>query len=191
MVNTQNLKMPGVVFSHDVDATADLLNAEQQFLATEITERTRDMMQYPGYSWGIRVATVQGQSVTITAGVGIDKYGARLVHPHDASYGIKPPVNTNSSTTNSFYLCVKALPENALYKVHPYDGTRKPIETVIGLEFFSELLANATIDSYGNKYPSNSNGLIIAKLSVNGSSYVWDDISAGTRSPVLKMRDGS
>ena len=185
MISSQNLKMPSIIFYHGIDATADLLNASQQYLSTEISERTRDMIKYPGFSWGLRVASAVGQTLTITQGVGIDRFGARLEQSQDASYGIAPPVLGQSS----FYLCVRALPSNITYKVHSYDGTRKPTEYVVGLEFFGE--ASFSTDAYGNVYPVNGNGLVIAKITISGSSYSWDDVTSGTRSPNLKMRDGS
>lgn len=185
MVVSENQKLSGVRFFHGFDATADLLNALQQYVSTELTERTRDLVKYPGFSWGFRVGSVSGQNVTIVKGVGFDQQGARLYQRVDGSYGIVPP----TTSTTAFYLCAKAVSKDVLYKTHPYDGSRLPVERVVAIQFFTD--TSVYTDADGNVYPSANNGLVVAKLTVSGSSYVVDDLTTGTRSPNLTLRNGA
>jgi hypothetical protein len=184
MIFEQDVNIPGIVFHHGIDATADLLNAQQGYLSAEVTGFMKNMMKYPGFSWGMRVLQTIGQNITIAAGVGIDRFGARLYHAQDASYGIIPPVI--GSTV--FYLCVRAVSTRTSYKVHPYNWTRRPTEEVIGIEFFSE--NTYSTDIYGNIYPSSGNGLVVAKITISGTTYMWNDVYKNTRSPNLKMKNG-
>jgi len=177
MVSTSNMTMNGITFYRGADATADLFNSMTQYISTEITNRTRDLIKAPGFVWGLHIAQASGQLLTITSGVGVDNNGVRLAHLSDGSYIIQPPI----VGTASFYLCMKAAPVNVAYKVHPYDGSRKPTETVIGIEFFSS--STITTDIYGNIYPT-AGGLVLARLDSNSNTYTYNE---SIRSPNLTM----
>ena len=190
MVGEQNKYISGVQFHHGIDVTAELLNALQQYLSTELTERTRDFIKYAGFAWGFRIGRIDGQSITVTQGVAFDQHGTRLYQDADVSYKLGfPPTGGNTG-----YLCMKAYPKDVLYRVHPYDGTRHPVETVIGVQFYIDTATST--DVTGNVYPSTNEGLVIAKLTVSGATYAWNDTDVTTqgirltRSPDLKLRDG-
>lgn len=188
MVGEQNIRLSGVQFHHGIDATAELLNAVQQYVSTELTERTKDFIRNTGFAWGLKIGRIDGQSITITQGVAFDQYGTRLYHSSDASYKLAFP----ATATNTGYLCMKAYPKNVLYKIHPYDGTRHPVETVIGIQFYVDTAVYT--DPETNVYPSSGEGLVVAKLTVSGATYDWKDYNTATehnRSPNLKLRDGS
>lgn len=182
----QNRKISGVQFHKGFDVTSDFLNAMQQYLSTELADRTKDFIQYPGFAYGLRIGGVNGMSVTVTAGVGYDGTGQRLYHPSSAVYKVGFPTTGMGSTFG--YFCVKAYAKDVSYRIHPYSGERLPVETAVGLEFFVDT-ANPYADSYGNSYPSSGEGLIIAKLTVLGAGYDYEDTGTN-RSPFLKLRDG-
>lgn len=189
MVGEQNLRMAGVVFHHGIDATADLLNALEQYLSNELTERTRDMLKYAGFAWGLRIGRIDGQAITVTQGVAFDQQGIRIYQDADIGYKLSFPPDGGTSG----YLCVRAAPRTALFKVHPYDGSRHPVETVIAAEFYID--KTVLVSPLGFRYPSDGNGLVLAKLTVSGSTYQWDDTTVAggiptTRSPNIKLRDG-
>jgi len=187
MVVEQNRKVSGVYFHHGLDVTADMLNALQQFLNSETADRTKDFIKYPGFAWGLQIGAISGQSITITAGVGFDKQGRRLYHPSSAGYKISFPAT--GSGQNVGYLVVKAYAKDVLYKVHPYNGTRLPVETAVGLEFSVDL--SYSTDSAGNVYPSDNDGLVIAQLTISGATYDFDSVIANSnRSPFLTLRNG-
>ena len=188
MVVEQNRRIAGVKFYHGIDVTADMLNALEQYLSTELTDRTKDFTKYAGFAWGLEIGNVSGQSITITSGVGIDQLGRRLYHPASASYKITFPAS--GSGQNEGFLCVRAFAKDVSYKVHPYDGVRKPVETAVGLEFFVDV--SSFTDSVGNRYPSDNNGLVLTKLSISGATYNYDSlIENNNRSPYLTLRDGA
>jgi len=181
MLVEEGLNLPGVVFNHGFDVTADNLNMLQQYLINELTDITKDFIKYAGFSWGLEVGDISGHNITITAGVGIDQNGIRLNHPSNASYKLYVP----TGASDSVYLCVKAAIQPTGYKVHPYDGTRHSTETVVGLEFFIDTSVYLGLDGW--KYPSGNDGLIISKLNVVGNSYALD---TEVRSPNLTLKDG-
>jgi hypothetical protein len=186
MIGDNNIRMPGVQFHRGIDVTAETLNGLQQYLSKELSERTRDLIKYAGFAWGLKVGRIDGQSITITQGVGFDQYGTRLYQNSDKAYKLTFPA---AAGTEGF-LCVKSTPTDVQYKVHPYDGTRHPVETVIALQFYIAAGAALYIDSIGNLYGPDNNGLVLAKLWIDGSSYGWDDVTSTSRSPNLTMRDG-
>jgi len=189
MVGEQNIRMPGVQFNRGMDVTAEMLNGLQQYLSNELSERTRDLVKYPGFAWGLRVGAISGQSITITKGVGFDQYGSRIYHDTDAAYKLTFPFST-TSTNNVGYLCVQAQLAPALYKVHPYDGTRHSVESVTSL-VFSIQLEDDLYKDFTRIYAPGNNGLVIARLTISGSSYNSSDASADDRSPMLTLRNGS
>lgn len=184
MILEQNRYLSTVNFYNGYDVTADMLNAQEQYLDSEVINRTKDFMKYPGFSFGLKIGTVTGQSVTITQGVGFDQEGRRLEHPKDISYKISFP--TLTSGTNTGYLCVRTFSKNISYRNHPYTGKRLPIETALGLEFYIDL--NFSQDSFGNIYPSDNVGLIIGKLTIIGKTYEYEQVT--NRSPFIAMKDG-
>ena len=186
MVVEQVRKIPGVQFHHGYDVTADLLNAMQQYLATEVVERTKDFIEYPGFAYGFNIGAVSGQSVTVTEGVALDQEGRRLYHPTAAGYKISFPAASVNVTSG--YLCVRAYAKDVRYKSHPYDGTRLPVETALGLEFFMDTAI--CTNSSGKIYPSSNNGLILCQLTINSVTYGIDQTES-KRSPFVKLKDGA
>jgi hypothetical protein len=181
MLVEQGLNLPGVVFNHGYDVTADNLNVLQQCLINELTDITKDFIKYPGFSWGFQIGDIAGQNITITAGAAVDQNGIRLNHPSATAYKISAP----TSSTGTIYLCVKASIQSVGFKIHPYDGTRHSTETVVGLEFFIDSAIYTGVD--GSLYPSDNNGLIISNLTISGSTY---GLGTGVRSPNLTLKDG-
>ena len=191
MVGEQNKRLPGVDFHRGLDVTAEMLNGLQQYLARELVERTRDFIKYPGWAWGFKIGRIDGQSVTITQGVGFDQFGVRLYHDKDAAYKLAFPAATSTATAgNVGYLCVRAYPTAVQYQVHPYDGTRQPTEIAMGVQFYIDLAANLYTDAKSHLYAAGNNGLVLAKLTIVGATYQWDDATATSRSPNLTMHDG-
>ena len=186
MVVEQVRKIPGVQFQHGYDVTADMLNAMQQYLATEVTERTKDFTEYPGFAYGFNIGTVSGQSITITEGVGFDQEGRRLYHPTAAGYKISFPAASVNVTTG--YLCVRSYSKDVRYKPHPYNGTRLPVETALGLEFFID--TGKYTNPSGKIYPSDNNGLILCQIAITAVTYAIDQTYVH-RSPFLKLKDGA
>lgn len=184
-LSIQNRNMNGAVFNRGFDITADLLTISQQYLATAIQYRSRDFIKYPGFAWGMRIAAVTGKSITITKGTGYDQEGVRLNHLSTTAYQIEMP----DTGDREGWLCARAWSEDVLFQVHPYDGTRHATETVVGVEFYIDV--DRYVDAVGNYYPSDNSGIIIAKITVAGTSYTWDDTSTGNRSPILTMQDGN
>lgn len=180
MITDKNLNIPGVIFNHGFDITSDHLNALQQYMVNEISNRTVDLIDYPGFIWGLEIGDVSGQNITITTGVGMDQKGRRLHHKQQAAYKLTIPTGTTVG-----YLCVKTDVRDILFKVHPYDGTRHPVESAIGVNFF--IGSSIYTDIYGNKYAPNNEGLIICKLTASGLTY---SIDTSVRSPFLKTVDG-
>ena len=185
MIVEDTRQIPTIQFHHGYDVTADALNAMSQYLNTELAARTRDFTEYPGFSFGLQVGSISGQSITITQGVGFDQQGQRLLHPNSAAYTITFP-STGAGVTSG-YLCVKAVPKDISYKIHPYTGERLPVESTVALEFFVDL--ELSTNAQGKIYPSAGDGLIIAKLIISGVSYESDAVNF--RSPYIKMKDGS
>ena len=182
-ITTRNGDMPGIQFNRGMDVTSDMLTGLEQYVDTEILERTKDFIKTCGFVYGFRVGAISGQSITITAGEAFDQLGRRFEQPTDISYKVSFP----STGGTSGYLCIKANPIDSAYQVHPYDGTRKSTESVMGLTVFVD--TSFYTDSKGYIYPSDNNGLVLAKLTVSGVSYSYDDI-ASNRSPLLILKDG-
>lgn len=174
-------RMSGVCFHRGLDATADMLNAYQQYLSTEITNRTKDLTKTAGFIYGLSVVEGVGQNVLITKGTAIDQRGARLTLKTNTGIGVTPPAANN--TEDSFYLCVRAKFTPVRYDQHPYDGSRHPMEHIIGLEFFTNLTTEVytAIDGI-TKYPKDNNGMILARLTQAGSGYAIY-MNEGDRSP--------
>jgi hypothetical protein len=186
MLVENNVNLPSVRFSQGVDIVADTMSAMQQFLATEISERTKDFIETPGFAWGLQVGDLNSKSVTITEGVGFLVDGTRIQHSKTASYNIELPTGQTSG-----YLYVKAVPTNISYRTHPYNGTRHSVETLISLEFGTIKTSDAYIDQNGNIYNKNNDGLIIARLDANGATYtVYSSVAYQTRSPYVGLRTG-
>ena len=182
MVIEQNIRMPGVNFQPGIDVTAETLNGLQQYLSKELAERSRDLVKFPGFAWGLKIGRIDGQTVTITQGVGFDQYGSRLYQDRDVAYRL---LFSASNTSTTGYLCVRGVPTPTLYKVHPYNGTRKTIEQVISLSFTID--NDVYADGLGHYYGSGNSGLVIAQLKNVGASYSSDE---AWRSPVLTMQNG-
>jgi len=185
MVLEDTRQISTVQFHRGYDATADMLNAMSQYFNTELADRTKDFIEYPGFAFGFKIGNITGQSIVVTQGVGFDQQGHRLFHPKDASYKVTFP-STASGTTKGF-LCVRSFSKDVDYRIHPYTGERLPVETAVGLEFFVDL--NIFTNAQSKIYPSDNNGLVLAQLMLSGVSYTVEQIV--NRSPLLKMRDGS
>ena len=181
MILEQNQNLATINFHRGYDVTADMLNAQGQYVNEEVIGRTKDMMQYPGFGFGLAVGAISGQSVTVTQGTAFDQQGSRLSHPSDVSYKVSFP--TLNSGVNTGFLCVRAKSVNVSYRNHPYTGVRLPVESSLGLEFYIDL--TSFTDSLGNVYPSNNNGLIISKLTIVGATYSSDNT---VRSPFVSMK---
>ena len=182
-INVRNGDMPGIQFSRGMDVTSDMLTGMEQYISTELLARTKDFIKIPGFVYGFHVGAISGQDITITAGEAFDQLGRRLGQSTDRAYKVSFP----DSGGNSGYLVVRASLADTAYKVHPYDGTRHPTESVVGLSITIE--TGSYTDSSGNRYPSDVNGLILAKLLVDGVSYTWDETGTN-RSPALALQDG-
>lgn len=165
-----NTRMSGVCFHRGLDATADMLNAYQQYMSTEITHRTRDITKTFGLVYGLAVVESVGQNVIITKGTAIDQQGARLTLKTNTGIGVVPPALENM--TDSFYLCVRAKFTSIRYDQHPYDGSRYPMESVIGLDFFTNSVTDlyTSFDGIGI-YPKDNNGIVLARLTQAGTGY--------------------
>ena len=187
MIIEDTRQISTVQFHKGYDVTADMLNALSQYLNTELADRTKDFIEYPGFAFGFNIGAITGQSIIVTAGVGFDQQGRRLYHPSAASYKVSFP-STGSGVTSGF-LCVRAFSKDIAYRVHPYTGVRLPVETAVGLEFFVDLTTYP--NTQGKVYPSANNGLVLAKLTISGVSYEADSPTDETRSPFIKMKDGS
>ena len=186
MIIEQNTQLPGVAFTNGVDVTADMLTGLQQFISTEMAQRSKDFNKYPGVAWGFKIASVIGKSILVTEGVAFDQNGTRLEHPTPLSYAVDFP----TTGVTSAYFCVKSKPVNTLYKLHPYNGTRHATETLIGLTFFID--TTLYTDPLGNIYPSDNDGLVLGRLTIKGSTYDWSDVvTSRERSPYIKMQDGN
>lgn len=185
MIIEDTRQISTVQFHRGYDVTADMLNALSQYLNTELADRTKDFMEYAGFAFGFAVGNITGQSIVVTEGVGLDQLGRRLYHPNSASYKVTFP-STGTGTTTGF-LCVRAFPKDISYRIHPYTGERLPIETVVGLEFFVDL--EISTNAQGKIYPSDNNGLVLAKLTLSGVSYTAEQVT--NRSPLVKMKDGT
>ena len=189
-ISELNTDMPGAVFNTGVDVTAEMLTAVQQYMANEVLMRSKDFIKYAGFAWGLRVGAIVGQTVQISAGVGFDKDGIRLEHPETRTYDIVFP----STGTLEGYLCVKGVAQNISYRVHPYSGERKAVESAIALSFFVD--SAYSDDTEGHIYPSAGEGLVIAKLTASGADYQYVDTMESDntsiyRSPYLTLQDGS
>jgi hypothetical protein len=184
MIIEEERQISTTQFHKGYDVTADMLNAMSQYLNREIADRTKDLMDYPGFAYGFKIGAISGQTITITAGSGFDQSGRRLYHPASKSYKIAFPSSGTGITTG--YLCVKAYEKDIDYRIHPYTGERLPVETYVGLEFFIDF--NTYTNSQAKIYPSDNNGLVLAKLTVSGVSYEADQINF--RSPFIKMKIG-
>lgn len=181
MITYRNGDMPGIQFSRGMDVTADQLTAMEQYLSVEIQERTKDMIKVPGFVWGFRIGSISGQNIVLTAGEAFDRNGRRLTQPRSIGYKVTFP----SNSSNSAYLILKANPKDSGYRVHPYNGSRKPTENIVGLEVIIE--TDITVTPNGN-YSSSDYGLILADITVSGNTYNW---SYTSRSPNLQMQDGN
>lgn len=186
MVVEQERRIPGVQFFHGYDVTADMLNAMQQYLATELAERTKDFIENPGFAYGFQIGNISGQSITVTEGVGFDQRGRRLYHPATAGYKVSFPSSASGATSG--FLCVRAFSKDVSYRNHPFDGSRLPVETAVGLEFFIDTTTYENAN--GKKYPSNNDGLVVAKITVSAVSYELAADSSGWRSPYIMLRNG-
>ena len=182
-INVRNGDMPGIQFSRGMDVTSDMLTSMEQYVSTELLARTDDFIKTPGFVYGFRIGAISGQDITVTAGAAFDQTGRRIGQNSNRAYKVSFP----DSGGNSGFLIVRAELTDTAYKVHPYDGTRHPTESVVGIAITIE--TDSYTDSEGNRYSSDNNGLIIAKLVVDGVSYTWD--ATGTnRSPNLELQDG-
>ena len=183
MILEQARQLSTINFYNGYDVTADMLNAQEQYLDTAVIDRTKDFMKYPGFSYGMEIGTVTGQSVTVTQGVALDQQGIRMDHTADVSYKVVFP--TLTSGINTGYLCVRTFSKNIAYRNHPYTGIRLPVETTIGLEFYIDL--NNYTDSFSNVYPSDNIGLVLGKLTISDKTYEYEQTS---RSPYIAMKTG-
>lgn len=181
MLQQANIHVPGVVFTHNTDVTADMLNAMQQYLASELATRTQDFMLYPGFSYGLYVSSITGSYAVISKGSAIDQNGGRLYTTSDITFGLVSP----SASVSVFYLCVKGVNTPATYIVNKYDGSKIPMESVLSLQFFTALNEDLHIDAAGHVYAPNNDGLVLAKISQSGDGFGWSD---RVRSPILTMR---
>lgn len=179
-ITYRNGDMPGMQFNRGMDVTADQLTAMEQYLSIEIQERTKNFIKKPGFIRGFRIGEISGQNITVTAGEAFDQEGRRLTQSRNISY----KVNTPTSVSSSSFLILRANPQDGGYRVHPYDGSRKPTETIIGLEIAIE--SSVGVTALGN-YASNGDGLVLADITLSGNTYDW---TYTNRSPNLEMQDG-
>jgi hypothetical protein len=185
MITEQSTTMPGISFQRGTEISSDLLTAMQQLISKELTERTKDFVEVPGFAYGMNIADVGGHSLTITAGVGFLQDGTRICHPNAASYAIDLP-----SGQIMGLLCVKANPVFSSYHVHPFTGEKHATQLLIGLTWYTIQIGDAYITASGS-FAAGNLGLIVAKLTVQGSTYTFDSsIIKGYRSPFVGLRTG-